>query len=179
MKLNQIFNQLLEAKFDSRLTNIIPWYRTKDDKVVYIRTGWVDDFEVVVQVKFSRVVSLNITGVAAEFGLRTRQMSINGDDFVYNIKSFPDAPATQIFGAVINVLRGSLPAEWDFMYVITKDSITERIRLYTALFKRFAPTYGMIVDSVRQGNEGGVIMARQQDMEPVKQIVITKFFPHL
>ena len=170
MKVNQIINQIDEAKFDTQLTNLTPWHN-KTGTNIYLRTGKLANFEVVVSVKFNKIAQLNLTGACVEFGLRVP----GAPEFEYNIGAVPNAPTGQIFGAVITVLRGALPAHWDFMYAEAKDGVTTRIRLYTALFSRFASHYHMIVDSIHDQQSGGVVMARQQDMEPIKQLASQVF----
>jgi hypothetical protein len=176
MRVNQILDHITEAKFDTVLTDITPWHRKAGEKDIYLRTGWIGDFQIVVSIKYSNVVVLNIRAAAVEFGIRSREMAARDDDFEYELGKLPEAPTAQVFGAVVNVLRGNLPLPWDFIYATTKDSVTERIRLYTALFNRFAPSYGMVVDSVRNAYEGGVIMARHPDLAEVKRLVVTHMF---
>lgn len=165
MKINHILTQLTEAKFDTVLTDITPWHN-KSGTHTYLRTGRVGDFGVVISVKFVPIVPLHLTGACIEFGI----LAPGTAEYAYDIKSTQNAPVGQIFGAVINVLRGDLPAYWDFMYAEAKDSVPGRVRLYTTLFSRFASHYNMVVGSVADQYSGGVVMARQQDMKPIQQL---------
>lgn len=170
MKINQILNQLAEANFDTNLTNLSPWHK-KSDANTYLRVGQLGEFGVVVSVKFIHIVPLDLVGAGVEFGI----LAPGATEYAYDIGSAPTAPTGQIFGAVINVLRGDLPTQWDFMYAEAKDSVARRVRLYTALFSRFASQYNMVVDSVADQHSGGVVMARQRDMEPIRQLASQVF----
>jgi len=169
MKLKAIIETM-----DTRLDDLSEWVQTKTEQnsITYAAVGWADHVQVAVSIKYTTIQTIDLTGMRILFGVRTREQADKGEKFSTKISIIPNAPASRIIGGVAYALTHTqLPHQWDFAYVTAKDAVQKRLTLYTAIMKRVAAANGMQVKPIDFVNEGGVLMAKAEDIDNIIELI--------